>query len=180
MAKKSRISDQDSKLFRQAMADVTPIANDKIVPQAKKPSARPLQRERENQQVLNDMLSSEWNPADYETGEELLYSRDGLHPNTLRKLRRGKIRVEAELDLHRMTSEQAHKAIAVFFSQCQSLGRRCVRIIHGKGYGSFDKKPVLKGKVDVWLRRHGDVLAFCSARPVDGGTGAVYVLLKRN
>lgn len=180
MAKKRRISEQDSELFRQAMADVTPISTDKILPQAKKPPAKAVQRERENRQVLNDMMSNEFNPADYATGEELLYSREGLHPNTLRKLRRGKIRLEAELDLHRMTSEQAREAIGAFFTRCKSTGKRCVRIIHGKGYGSFDKKPVLKGKVDLWLRRHGDVLAFCSARPTDGGTGAVYVLLKKS
>ena len=126
------------------------------------------------------MMSSDLHSADLETGEELLFARDSLPPNTLRKLRRGKFRIEGELDLHRMTSEQARKETATFLAQCKARGKRCVRIIHGKGLGSQEKKPVLKGKVDFWLRRHDDVLAYCSARPTDGGTGAVYVLIKKS
>ena len=179
MVKKRWLSEEESALFREAMADVKPLAHDKITPKGKKLPAKPLQREREHQQVLKDMMTSDWNSAELETGDELLFVRDGLHPNTLRKLRRGKFRIEAELDLHRMTSEQARKETATFLAHCKAWGKRCVRIIHGKGLGSFDKKPVLKGKVDAWLRRHDDVLAYCSARPADGGTGAVYVLLKK-
>ena len=179
MSKKPRLSDEERALFREAVAYVKRLANDKVAPKGKKPPARPLQRERDQQQVLIDMMSSDWNTAELETGDELLYVREGLHPNTLRKLRRGKFRIEAELDLHRMTSEQARKETATFLAHCKAMGKRCVRIIHGKGLGSYDKRPVLKGKVDIWLRRHDDVLAYCSARPVDGGSGAVYVLIKK-
>ena len=179
MSKKPGISKEDRTLFREAMADVQPLAQDKIAPKAKKPPARPLQMERDQRQVIQDMMSSDMYSADLETGEELLFARDGLPPTTLRRLRRGKFRIEAELDLHRLTSEQARIETATFLAQCKARGKRCVRIIHGKGLGSAEKKPVLKGKVDVWLRRHNDVLAFCSARPVDGGTGAVYVLIKK-
>jgi DNA-nicking Smr family endonuclease len=179
MSKKHRLSEEERALFREAMADVKPLPSDKIAPKGKKLPPRPVQREREHQQVLRDMMVSDLNAADLETGDELLFARNGLHPNTLRKLRRGKFRIEAELDLHRLTSEQARQETATFLAQCKALGKRCVRIIHGKGLGSFDKKPVLKGKVDIWLRRHDDVLAYCSARPVDGGTGAVYVLIKK-
>ncbi|KPJ94158.1 MAG: hypothetical protein AMJ53_05815 [Gammaproteobacteria bacterium SG8_11] len=167
MRKKHRVSPEESALFREAMADVQPLSSDKILPKAKKPLPKPLQLER-------DMYI--W---DLGTGEALLFVRDGMHPNTLRKLRRGKIRIEAELDLHRLTSEQARKEVATFLAHCKASGKRCVRIIHGKGLGSLEKKPVLKGKVDLWLRRHNDVLAYCSARPMDGGTGAVYVLIKK-
>jgi len=180
MSKKHRLSAEERALFREAMSDVKPLSSDKIVPKGKKPPARPIQHERDQQQVLKDMMSSDWNTAELETGDELLFSRDGLHPNTLRKLRRGKFRIEAELDLHRLTSEQARKETATFLANCKALGKRCVRIIHGKGLGSYDKKPVLKGKVDNWLRHHDDVLAYCSARPVDGGTGAVYVLIRKS
>jgi DNA-nicking Smr family endonuclease len=179
MAKKPRISAEESALFREAMADVQPLSHDKILPKVKKPPPKPLQLERDQHQVLEDMMSSDMYSDDLETGEELLFAQDGLHPNTMRKLRRGKIRIEAELDLHRMTSEQARKEVATFLAHCKVRGKRCVRIIHGKGLGSMEKKPVLKGKVDLWLRRHNDVLAYCSARPMDGGTGAVYVLIKR-
>ena len=179
MDKKPRISAEESALFRDAMADVQPIAQDKILPKRKKPPPRPLQLERDQRQVLKDMMSSDLYSADLETGDELLFVRDGMHPNTLRKLRRGKIRIEAQLDLHRMTSEKARKEVAEFLALCKARGKRCVRIIHGKGLGSAEKKPVLKGKIDIWLRRHDDVLAYCSARPMDGGTGAVYVLIKK-
>jgi DNA-nicking Smr family endonuclease len=180
MSKKRRISEEESALFREAMADVKPLSHDKILPKRKKPIPRPLQLERDQRQVLHDMMSSDLYSADLETGEELLYVRDGLHPNTLRKLRRGKFRIEAELDLHRLTSEQARKQTATFLARCKASGKRCVRIIHGKGLGSLEKKPVLKGKLDVWLRHHNDVLAYCSARPMDGGTGAVYVLIRKS
>lgn len=179
MSKKQRLSEEERDLFREAMADVRPLPSDKITPKRKKPPARPIQRELDQRQVIKDMMSSDWNAAELETGEELLYVREGLHPNTLRKLRRGKFRIEAELDLHRLTSDQARKETAAFLAKCKASGKRCVRIIHGKGLGSLDKKPVLKGKVDIWLRHHDDVLAYCSARPVDGGTGAVYVLIRR-
>jgi len=179
MTKKHRISAEESALFREAMADVQPLSHDKILPKRRKPPPKPLQLERDQRQVIKDMMSSDLYSADLETGEELLFACDGLHPNTLRKLRRGKIRIEAELDLHRLTSEQARKEVATFLAHCKARGKRCVRIIHGKGLSSLEKKPVLKGKVDLWLQRHKDVLAYCSARPMDGGTGAVYVLIKK-
>jgi DNA-nicking Smr family endonuclease len=180
MSKKHRISAEESALFREAMGDVKPLSHDKILPKRKKPQPRPLQLERDQRQVLKDMMSSDLYSADLETGEELLFVRDGLPPTTMRKLRRGKFRIEAELDLHRMTSEQARQETATFLARCKAQGKRCVRIIHGKGLGSVEKKPVLKGKVDTWLRRHNDVLAYCSARPMDGGTGAVYVLIRKS
>lgn len=179
MSKKHQVSEEESALFREAMADVKPLSHDKVLPKHKKPPPKPLQRELDQQQVLKDMMSSDLYSADLETGEELLYAREGLHPKTLRKLRRGKFRIQAELDLHRLTSEQARKQTAEFLAQCKARGKYCVRIVHGKGLGSLEKKPVLKGKVDIWLRHHNDVLAYCSARPMDGGTGAVYVLIRK-
>jgi len=87
--------------------------------------------------------------------------------------------VEAQLDLHGLTAAQARAALATFLRDCRIHGLRCVRIIHGKGRGSHNRQPVLKGKVNHWLRQRDEVLAFCTARPVDGGGGAVYTLLKR-
>ena len=177
--KKPKLSEEDISLFRMAVADAKPIKYDKIIPERQKPSPRSVQQEWHLQSILNEGGSGDWNPTDIESGEELQYSRDGLQPNTLRKLRRGKFPVEAELDLHRMTSEQARHAVANFIADCKATGRRCVRIIHGKGLSSLENKPVLKGLVDLWLRRNDDVLAFCSAKPADGGTGAVYVLIRK-
>jgi DNA-nicking Smr family endonuclease len=114
-----------------------------------------------------------------ETGEELFYCRSGLQHNVLRKLRRGHYAVEAELDLHGLRVAEARQALGTFLQNALERGIKTVRIIHGKGNGSLNKQPVLKGKVNHWLRQRAEVLAFCSARPVDGGTGAIYVLLRR-
>jgi DNA-nicking Smr family endonuclease len=179
MTKKSKLSDEDRELFRQEVGDVRPLSHKKTHPTKSRAKGRPLQTELDQRQVLVDMMSDAINPADIETGEELLYVRDGIQHNVMRKLRRGKYTIQAELDLHRMTSEQARAAIVEFINRCKTTGKRCVRIVHGKGLGSFQKQPVLKGKVNHWLRQRDDVLAFCSARPEDGGTGAVYVLLRK-
>lgn len=79
-----------------------------------------------------------------------------------------------------MTKAEAQEQLNDFVLQARARGIHCIRIIHGKGYGSSNKGPVIKPLVNRWLQRRAEVLAFCSARPVDGGTGAVYVLLKSN
>ena len=124
------------------------------------------------------MLSDEYDPAEVETGEELIYARSGLQHRILKKLRRGQFVVSAECDLHGMTVPVARQALAEFLARCRLQHQTCVRIIHGKGHGSVQRIPVLKTKVGKWLQQREEVLAYCSARPMDGGTGAVYVLLK--
>ena len=180
MAKK-KVTDEDRALFREAVGGTRRLTQEsRITPQKKRPPPRPLQREQDEQQVLVDMLSEPVDMAELETGEELLFSRMGLQHKTLRKLRRGEFSIEAELDLHGQTKIEARQAIVQFLQYCRDQGLRCVRIIHGKGHGSHQKRPVLKQYVNHWLRQRDDVLAFCSARQVDGGTGAVYLLLKRH
>ena len=98
----------------------------------------------------------------------------------MRKLRRGQYAIEAQLDLHGNTVPEARERVSTFLRDMQTQGKRCVRIIHGKGKSSEGKLPVLKGKVNAWLQQWDQVLAFCSARPNDGGTGAIYVLLRSN
>ena len=78
-----------------------------------------------------------------------------------------------------MTVNTAREALALFLRDVRREHQTCVRIIHGKGKGSRHRGPVLKQKVNHWLRQRDEVLAFCSARPVDGGSGALYVLLRR-
>ena len=170
---------EDIKLFRDSVGAVKPVRNDRVAPIRRKISPRPVFRERDETEVLRDMLSDLFDPAEMETGDELLYIRTGLQQRTVRKLRRGKLSVEAELDLHGMTVPVARAAVAGFLRECRRRHVQCARIIHGKGLGSRHRAPVLKHKVGGWLRQRDEVLAYCSARHYDGGTGALYVLLKR-
>jgi DNA-nicking Smr family endonuclease len=111
-------------------------------------------------------------------GDALSFQRAGVRTQVVRRLRRGLIPIEGELDLHGLSQAAARYQLAEFLTYSRSTGRRCVRIIHGKGYRSGARGPVLKTAVDQWLRRHPGVMAFTSARALDGGTGAVYVLLR--
>jgi DNA-nicking Smr family endonuclease len=165
--------------FRDLLADVRPIKQDRIAPQRRRRRPVPEQKRLDERAVMDSLLAGEFDAAAIETGEELLFSRPGIQHGVMRKLRRGEYRIEAQLDLHGQTVAQARASVNRFLNECQGFGRRCVRIIHGKGRGSEGRLPVLKGKVNVWLRRKDEVLAFCPAQPSDGGAGAVYVLLKK-
>ena len=167
-------------LFRRAVADVIPLppSNRAEIPRRRpKPIAR--QRLHDEQHVMHDVLSDPWDwEAALSTGEELVFVRPGVPTAALKKLRRGGWVIRGELDLHGHTGDEARVALAAFLNRCNLEDRRCVRIIHGKGYGSKNRLPVLKNKVRHWLMQREDVLAFCQARAVDGGAGAVIVLLK--
>ena len=95
------------------------------------------------------------------------------------QLRAGQLTLDAELDLHGMTIPIAHQELAEFIYQCRLERIRCIRIIHGKGWGSKDNQPVLKTKLNAWLQQEENVLAFCSTSIEAGGAGAVFVLLRR-
>lgn len=179
MSKHGKLSTEEKALFRAAVADAVPLRQQKTPPHISTPPPIPRQRQLDEEQVLQDMFSDCLDPADLETGDELLYCRPGLQHNVLRKLRRGHYSVGAELDLHGMRVVEARQALSAFLHQALASDIRVVRIVHGKGNGSLNKQPVLKGKVNHWLRQRIEVMAFCSARQVDGGTGAIYVLLRR-
>jgi DNA-nicking Smr family endonuclease len=108
----------------------------------------------------------------------LSFHRGGVRAQVMRRLRRGLYPIEDELDLHGQNQAAARNQLADFIARSREGGCRCVRIVHGKGYRSGARGPVLKTAVNLWLRRHMDVMAFVSARALDGGTGAVYVLLR--
>lgn len=179
MSNRDKVSDEDSALFRRTVGKVTPLRHDRTQPARGKVPPIPKQLHSDERQVVEDLLSDVIDPADVEYGDELLFVRPGIQHSVLRKLRRGQFSIDAELDLHGMNTTTARRALADFLHACRFSHARCVRIIHGKGRGSAQGRPVLKNKVNVWLQQRDDVLAFCSARPIDGGTGAVYVLLKR-
>lgn len=106
------------------------------------------------------------------------YTAEGIQKNAIKKLRSGVYGLDATLDLHGLSSNEAKTRLLQFLHRSQLNGYRCVHIIHGKGYRSQDKYPILKNKINLWLRQHQDVQAFCSAKPRDGGPGAAYVLLR--
>jgi DNA-nicking Smr family endonuclease len=166
-------------LFREAVADARPLEQDRRPPLRRKPKPIARQRRRDEQAVLQSLLSDDYDPAEIETSEELAYARPGLQLTVWRKFRRGQYAIEAELDLHGCKVPEARELVHRFLRHAQADGKRCVRIVHGKGKSAEGKLPVLKGKVNGWLRQKDEVLAFSSARPQHGGTGAVYVLLRR-
>jgi len=172
------LSADDIALFREAVSDVRPAApSEHVTPDGRRLSTRPRSREADDREVMKELLAEP--PELFESGDTLAYRAPGVQDGVARKLRRGHYRIERELDLHGLNRSLAQEAVTGFLARCQDQDLRCVRIIHGKGNGSPNSGPVIKSLLDSWLRRRRDVLAFCSARPVDGGTGAVYVLLRR-
>ena len=170
----------DGDLFENLFANVTPLpAHGRVVHARPRVKPVPVQRLRDERNALADSLSDHitWD-IDVETGEELVFLRNGLAPQTLKKLRRGHWVIQDELDLHGLTSVEARAMLAAFLHDCLRSGARSVRIVHGKGLRSKNRQPVLKTKVANWLMQRDEVLAFCQARQVDGGGGAVIVLLK--
>jgi len=168
------------KTFLEAMQGVVPLARPARVEHRRTPPAPvPLQRLRDEREVLIESLTDRAQPdAGTATGEELVYVRPGVPTTVLRNLRRGHWVVREHFDLHGMTSAEARVATAAFLAECVQRGVRCVRIVHGKGLRSRNREPVLKRKLAHWLVLRDDVLAYCEARPVDGGSGAVIVLLR--
>jgi len=155
----------DSELFEQAMRGVKRIGH-------KQAAFRRVQTEAVPAPSALPEIASEF-------GEELRYLRPGIQASSLQKLRRGHFPIEAMLDLHGLTSVEASSRLQLFIQEAQAAGRSAVRIVHGKGHVSIGRQPVLKSRVRQLLQEFSCVLAFCSARQQDGGTGAVDVLLKR-
>jgi DNA-nicking Smr family endonuclease len=172
----------ETQLFREAVRDVKPLGSPSQAaeqPPSRRRRPRPAARfsRADRLAVLEESLRDDvFDPA-LASGEELVFHRPGIQAAVLRKLRRGDYRVQGEIDLHGLNVSEAKQALREFLGQALMRQWRCVRIIHGKGLRSGHRGPVLKGMVGTVLRKVGPVLAYVSARQVDGGTGAVYVLL---
>jgi DNA-nicking Smr family endonuclease len=175
-----RIAAADAETFRAAVRDVRPLAQIPSAAGLEKP--KPRARLRKGKPSATDDLEEAMPLAgttDAVTGEGALsFYRTGVRPQVMRRLRRGLYPIDDELDLHGQSQAAARNELADFLARSLDAGCRCVRIIHGKGYRSGARGPVLKTAVNLWLRRHADVMAFVSARGIDGGAGAVYVLLR--
>ena len=179
MAKRGHITDEDRELFRRATGDVRRIGDDRTPPVRTRRTPRNRDRARnEHPDGARELADSEWTP-DIGPGDVLSFARGGVQRRELQRLRRGRLKVEADLDLHGRIVAEAVAALDHFLQDSRRCGRRCVRIVHGKGFGSRSGLPIMKAHVDRWLRARSEVLAFCTATPPDGGTGALYVLLRR-
>jgi DNA-nicking Smr family endonuclease len=176
--KSAPTSDEDSRLFREAIGEVRRLETVAPAPAAPKPEPHPRMFEADEAAVPGELLEMAFDPGLMEVGEELSYLRDGYPPKLLRQLKRGQFSVQDDIDLHQMNAAAAQATIADFLAEAHHHGLRCVRIVHGKGLRSKAAGPVLKVLTDRLLRRRDDVIAFASARPMQGGTGAVVVLLK--
>ncbi len=173
--------DDDRALFRRAMDDARPLERDKRAPDYKpKPVPRARFRRADERSVLKESLEADIEEIETGAGESLRFQRASVGKRTMRKLARGNYAVQGEIDLHGLTVPEAKGALREFISESGARGHTCVRVVHGKGLGSGERGPILKTKVNNWLRRWNEVLAFVSTRQVHGGTGAVYVLLNRD
>lgn len=173
------VSAEDLELFQSAVGKVRRLDHDIAVAQRPQPPPEPHQSLRDEAQVPSELMRSAIDPAAIEVGEEISYLKDGVSPRLLRRLKRGHFSIADEIDLHQMNAEVARSAIKMFLDESQRDARLCVKIIHGKGLRSRAQGPVLKRLVDSLLRRRADVLAYASAPPAEGGTGAVIVLLRQ-
>jgi DNA-nicking Smr family endonuclease len=178
MSDKNKLRPEDRDLFRRSVGKVRRLDHDRREEHRLGRPPRARQRELDEGRVLKDSLSLDWDPADLDTGEHVQYARAGLQRNVLRRLQRGQISVQASLDLHGYNRHAAREALSAFLRRARTKGLRCVRVVHGKGLRSSNHGPVLKPMIQHWLRQREEVLGFCSARAVDGGSGALYVLLK--
>nr|WP_306815331.1 Smr/MutS family protein [Limnobacter parvus] len=186
-AEKARIKAEEEKkrhdeanLFKRQVRDVTPLRDVNIkIHKPVKPLPIARQRELDDESVLWESISDEMDVERFlETDDKLSYRRNGVGLEALKKLRKGKWVVQAQIDLHGLRSDEARTAVGEFLRSSVKHDIRCVRIIHGKGLGSIGKEPVLKEKVKRWLVQKDEVLAFCQAPPRDGGAGALLVILK--
>ncbi len=176
-------ADGDVDLAR-AFADVQRLApSNRAALSAERPAPIARHTLADERDVLQaSKYGNEPTPQTWDIGQEFehqqSYVREGIGADVAGKLRRGFWSVQAELDLHGLTTDRAHDALADFVLDARTRGMRCVRVIHGKGLTSPGKEPVLKGKVRRWLSHWDEVLAYAEAPQHAGGGGAVLVLLK--
>ncbi|MDO9469542.1 MAG: Smr/MutS family protein [Nitrosomonas sp.] len=182
MTKKDSAHDDDDEmaLFNAAMRDVAPLpASDKVTLSSSKVPPIPRKKNNQEQATAEDTLSDHI-AMEIEAGDEWSFLRPGMPHQTLRRLRRGYWGIQDNLDLHGFTRDEARQELSAFLDASAQEKYRCVRVIHGKGLSSKNREPVLKIRIGNWLMQCADVLAFCQAKPEDGGGGAILVLLKVN
>jgi DNA-nicking Smr family endonuclease len=170
---------EPDELFRSAVGEVRPVPVKRLPLAGPPPPPRARFRRADDLAVLEESLHGDPPEAVLDSGESLAYRRPGVALQVLRDLKRGRFRVQDELDLHGLTAREARGALQEFMAEVLARDLRCVKIVHGKGLRSGPGGPVLKTKLNKWLPQWDRVMAFASAPARDGGTGALYLLLRR-
>jgi DNA-nicking Smr family endonuclease len=184
LAEQARIAaekrtEAERNLFTRAVGKVAPIANqERVWSPPQRPSTRPLQQDLDDEAVMHESMSDEFDISTLlDADDQLSFRRPGIGTDITRKLRKGEWSIQGQIDLHGLRSDEARNAMGQFIRDAKRMGWRCVRVVHGKGLGSPGKEPVLKSKVQRWLVQKNEVLAFVQAKPSDGGGGALLVLM---
>lgn len=174
---KKTLSPEDSTLFRQTIGKVDELKTDTLLlSSGTKPKPYPQKKAIEVKESFDNSSLPEIEKLGQE--DSFSYLAPGLQKKVLKKLRKGFYGIDASIDLHGLTSQEAKFQLSQFLHINVEEGSRCIHIIHGKGYRSTNDHPILKNDINLWLRQYKEVQAFCSTKPKDGGTGAVFVLLK--
>jgi DNA-nicking Smr family endonuclease len=178
-AAKKAAADKAARLFADTVGEVKPVKPRNLVSKTPTlPAPIAQQKALDDKQVMVDSLSDHFGVEQLlETDVDLSYRAPGIGTDVLNKLRRGDWAIQGQLDLHGLRVEEARIALTEFMNHAAIQGWRCVRVVHGKGLGSKDKQPVLKGRVRSWLVQKQAVIGFVAARPAEGGAGALVVLL---
>jgi len=179
LEKERRLAAQKN-LFILAVGAVKPLPDKrKALLKKEQPPPVAAQLQRDEKAVLVEAISDGFDASNLlDTDDALSYRRQGIGIDVTRRLRKGEWSIQRQIDLHGLRSEAARDALSGFIREAHKQGIRCVRVVHGKGLSSPGKTPVLKGKVRNWLVQKNEVLAFVQARPIDGGAGALVVLLR--
>jgi DNA-nicking Smr family endonuclease len=176
--------DDEAAQFLAAVGEVRPVPRGAHRVEPAKKSALPPRTDEDAEVLaqLSELVAGDA-PFDLADSDEFIEgSLPSLDPRLLRKLRAGEIALQGHVDLHGLTREGAKRSLEQFLLSSRQAGKRCVLVVHGRGLHSKDQIPVLKASVQLWLTRGRIarwVLGFTTARPHDGGAGAVYVLLRR-
>jgi DNA-nicking Smr family endonuclease len=170
----------EKSLFIRAAGAVAPLRDaGRVLLAREQPAPIPVQQQLDEQRVLLESLSDEFDASTLlDVDDALSFRRPGVGMDVTRRLRKGHWSIQREVDLHGLRREEAREVLADFIRTAHRDGVRCIRVVHGKGLGSPGKVPVLKGKVHSWLIQKNEVLAFVQARGDEGGAGALVVLLK--
>jgi DNA-nicking Smr family endonuclease len=178
---------EDEMIFEQAMAGVSPLADDnnRFLSSPKTDTRPPHPApddELETITRLSELVSGAAEMDVTFSDEYIEGSVPGFDPKLMQRLKRGEFPIQGYIDLHGLTKQEAQERVTEFILKSFHAGLRCVLVVHGRGLNSQDHIPILKERLPHWLTRgpaRKIVLAFSTARPYDGGSGALYILLRK-